>query len=57
MLRHPQEAAWHRRTAGGQNRIKHFQSEGTYNDHLLQLLGHFGADEQLEHIIKGTVQI
>lgn len=33
-----------------------FQLEGTYSDHLVQLPGHFRADQKLKPVVKGIVK-
>ena len=37
-------------------RIRIVELEGIYKDHQLQQPDHFGANEKLEHIIKGIIQ-
>jgi len=36
--------------------IRIVELEGIYKDHQLQQPDHFGANEKLEHIIKGIIQ-
>jgi len=38
-----------------QNRV--FQSEGTYDYHPLQLSDHIRAEQKLQHVLKGIVQM